>query len=168
LKPNTRKLSKGKVVVVLVIAATVIFGIYVGYLAFANQSFPVEQKPFSDYATMASPPQFNGTEMSFHVKWLNPDFFPVLAQITSNTTDAANSIACGTGLENATAGQVIAMPFGLGTATTTAVGVQLFIEVQPVAGGSDFTIVYNINSISALQGDVTPTTYSCQGSETIM
>lgn len=169
MKPTSNRLSRGKVAIILVIAAAVVFGTYIGYLGFANQSFPVEEKPFANYAAMASPPQFNGTEISFQVRWLNSDYVPVLAQISSNVTDTANSVACGTGLKNASAGEVIDMPFGLSSATITAVGVQLFIDVQPVVhGSSDFTIVYNIGSISASPGNVTPTSYACQESESVM
>jgi hypothetical protein len=168
LKPGKKRISTAKLLIVVVIVGAVIFGGYVGYLAFANESFPVEQRPFSDYATMASPPQFNGTEISFHVRWLNSDYIPVKAQINSDTTDAANSPACYLDLPSVSEGQVIAMPFGLSSATPVITNVQLSIDVSTVATGHDFTIVYTVNSTSAAQGDVTPTNVSCYESAGVM
>ena len=154
--------------VIAVMAVAVIFAAYIGYLAFANESFPVEQRPFGNYAAMASPPQFNGTEISFHVRWLNSDYIPVKAQINSDTTDAANSPTCYLDLTSVNASQVIAMPFGLSSATPVITNVQLSIDVSTVATGHDFTIVYTVNSTSAAQGDVTPTNISCQESASVM
>jgi len=168
LKPGKRRISTGKLLVIIALVGAVIFASYIGYLAFANDSFPVEQMPFSTYAAMASPPQFNGTEISFHIRWLNSDYIPVKAQITSDTTDAANSPTCYTDINNVTAGQVIAMPFGLGSATAVATDVQLSIDVSPVATGHDFTIVYTVNSTSAAQGDVTPTNITCYEADSVM
>jgi hypothetical protein len=168
LKPSSRRPSPGKIIIVLAIAGAVLFAVYVGYLAFANESFPIEQRPFGDYAAMASAPQFNGTEISFHVRWLNSDYLPVKAQITSPTTDAANSPTCFFDLQNVTSGQVLAMPFGLSSATPVATSVQLSIDVKTLATGSDFTIAYTVNSTSAAQGDVTPTNISCQESASVM
>jgi uncharacterized membrane protein len=91
LKPAKTRFSTARLLIVIIIAGAVIFAAYIGYLAFANNSFPVEQRPFGEYAAMASPPQFNGTEISFHIRWLNSDYVPVKAQINSDTTDAANS-----------------------------------------------------------------------------
>jgi len=156
------------VLVIAVMAVAVIFAAYIGYLAFANESFPVEQRPFGNYAAMASPPQFNGTEISFHVRWLNSDYIPVKAQINSDTTDAANSPTCYLDLTSVNASQVIAMPFGLSSATPVITNVQLSIDVSTVATGHDFTIVYTVNSTSAAQGDVTPTNISCQESASVM
>ena len=158
----------GKILVILVIVAAVVFGAYVGYLGFANQGFPVEERPFRDYATMVSPPQFNATEISFHVGWLNSSYIPVKAQITSDTTDAANSPACYFDLQTITAGQVIAMPFGLGSATATINNLRLSIDVRTLSTGHEFTIVYTVNSTSATNGDVSPTNVSCQETNTVM
>lgn len=168
MKPAKRGISKAKVLVIAVMAVAVIFAAYIGYLAFANESFPVEQRPFGNYAAMASPPQFNGTEISFHVRWLNSDYIPVKAQINSDTTDAANSPTCYLDLTSVNASQVIAMPFGLSSATPVITNVQLSIDVSTVATGHDFTIVYTVNSTSAAQGDVTPTNISCQESASVM
>lgn len=165
---SSRKWSLGRTAVILAIVTAVVFAVFLGYLAFANQSFPAEQRPFGDYAVMAAPPQFNGTELSFHIRWLNPDYLPVKAQITSDTTDSANSPACYTGLQSVTSGQIISMPFGLGSASPTAQNVQLSIDVTTVATGHEFTIVYTINSTAAANGDVTPKDISCQESGTVM
>ena len=144
------------------------FAAYIGYLAFVNESFPVEERPFANYAVMASPPQFNGTEISFHVRWLNSDYLPVKAQITSATTDAANSPTCYLDLSSVSAEQVIAMPFGLGSATPVVTNVQLSIDVSTVATGHEFTIAYTINSTSAVNEQVTPTNVSCQEANSVM
>jgi hypothetical protein len=161
LKPSKRRISAAKLLVIIAIVGAVVFASYIGYLAYVNESFPVEMRPFANYAVMASPPQFNGTEISFHVKWLNSDYVPVKAQITSDTTDAANSPTCFLDLQNVSAGQVIAMPFGLSSATPVATSVQLSIDVNMTATGHEFTIAYTVNSTSAAPGDVTPTNVSC-------
>ena len=161
MKPSKRRISTAKLLVIIAIVGAVVFAAYIGYLAFVNESFPVEERPFANYAAMASPPQFNGTEISFHVRWLNSDYIPVKAQITSDTSDAANSPTCFFDLSSVSAGQVIAMPFGLSSATPVITNVQLSIDVSTAATGHDFTISYTVNSTSAAQGDVTPTNVSC-------
>jgi hypothetical protein len=168
LKPSRGRISTAKVLVIIAIAGAVVFAVYIGYLAFVNESFPVEERPFSNYAVMASPPQFNGTEISFHVTWLNSDYLPVKAQVTSATSDAANSPTCYVNLASVSAGQVIAMPFGLSATTPIIQSAQLSIDVSTVSTGHEFTIVYTVNNTSAVQGDVTPTNISCQESNSVM
>lgn len=168
MEPKSRRPSLGKTLVIVAIVGAVVFAAYIGYLAYVNESFPLEQRPFGDYAAMAVPPQFNGTEISFHVRWLNSDFIPVKAQITSDTSDAANSPTCYTDLRSVSPGQVIAMPFGLSSATPVITNVQLSIDVMTQATGHEFTIAYTINSTSATVGNVSPADIACAEEGSVM
>ncbi len=155
-------LSKAKVLVLVAIAGAVIFGVYLGYLAWSNDSFPVQEKPFGDYATVTSS-TFNGTEYSFQIRWLSADYVPLYAQLTSPASDAANTPVCDTGLSSVAAGQSIFMPFAITPVSAELSNVDLSIAVRPVAvGGQPFTIVYSVPSVSAQPGNITPSNAACQ------
>ncbi len=151
-----------KVFVLAAVAGAVIFGVYLGYLAWSNDSFPAQQKPFGDYATVTSS-TFNGTDYSFQVQWLSADYVPQYAQLTSLASDAANTPVCDTGLSSVVAGQSILMPFAITHPSAELSNVDLSIAVKPVAvGGQSFTIVYNVPSVSAHPGDIVPSDIACQ------
>lgn len=152
----------------MAIAGAVVFAGYIGYLAWVNESFPVEERPFADYAAMAVPPQFNGTDISFHVRWMNADYLPIKAQVTSPASSAANTPTCFLDLQAVGPGQVIPMPFGISTATPVLTNVQLSIDVKTLATGHEFTIIYTVDYINATAGNVTPTNISCQQSGSVM
>ncbi len=156
-----RSPSGAKILVFAAVAGAVLFGAYLAYLAWSNDSFPVQQRPFGDYATVVSS-RFNGTEYSFEIQWLSPQYLPRFAQLTSPASDAANTPVCGTGLIAVAAGQRISMPFTITPLAAALTNVDLSVAVQTVATGSEFTIVYNIPSVSAQPGDMTPLGIACQ------
>ncbi|MDA4121199.1 MAG: hypothetical protein OK404_02190 [Thaumarchaeota archaeon] len=153
--------SRSKLAIVGAIVGAVAFSIFLAYQAWTNDSFPVQQKPFADYASVQSY-SFNGTEIGYQVRWLSSDYLPLFAQVTSSTTDAANTPVCGLGLRTISTGQVIPMPFAVGHPSATLTNLDLSIAVRSVATGSEFTIVYNIGSVSAQQGNVMPSGFVCQ------
>jgi hypothetical protein len=160
LNADTRP-SRAKVLVILAIGGAALFGVYLAYLAWSNDSFPAQQRPFGDYATVTST-SFNGTEVSFDVKWLSADYLPLYAQVTSATTNAANTPVCGLGLKSISAGQVTAMPFGISKPSPVVTDVELSIAIRSVSTGDEFTIVYSAGTLLAQQGDVLPSGISCQ------
>jgi len=155
------RLSKARVVVIVAIGGAAIFGAFLAYLAWTNDSFPVQQKPFGDYATVQAY-SFNGTEVVFQVRWLVSGYLPLYAQMTSSTSDTANSPVCGLGLQNVTSGQVIPLPFGVSRPSASLGNVDLSLAVRSAATGSEFTIKYSIASMDAHQGNLTPTGVVCR------
>lgn len=147
--------------VVFAIAGAVIFGIYIGYLALANDSFPAQQRPFGDYANVVSS-SFNGTEFAFNLRWNNGTFLPLYAQLTSPSTDAANTPVCGVGLSTIQSGQKVFMPFTISPPSATLTNVDLSIAIRVLATGNEFTVVYNVPIISATNSPITPSNVSCQ------
>jgi hypothetical protein len=142
------------------IVGAVVFALYIGYLALTNDSFPSQQRPFASYATVTSA-NFNGTEYAFNLRWLNASAIPYQAQLNSPVTDAANTAVCATELKAVTADQNIFLPFTINPRSPTLQNVNLYIAVHPVQGGSDFTIVYNVPSISASNNAITPSNIAC-------
>ncbi len=150
-----------RAIVVIAIVGAIVFGVYLGYLAWVNDSFPTATKPFSDYAVVTSN-TFNGTEYAFNLTWLNSSALPVQAQLTSPSTDAANTPVCQVGLASVTRGQNIFLPFTISPESPTLTSVSLNIDVQPIGGGGDFTIIYNVASISASNTPIIPSNITCQ------
>ncbi len=142
------------------VAGAVVFGGYLGYMAWANDSFPVEQRPFEQYASVVSA-NFNGTDYSFGLRWLNASFQPQYSQLYSATDDAANSPVCDLPPGTLSAGQVVYLPFGTTSPAETLSNVELYIAVKPVSGGGEFTIVYTVDSVSAVPGNVYPSNVIC-------
>ncbi len=157
----SRKSSATRMIVVTVIVAAVVFGIYIGYLAWANDSFPAEVRPFDQYASVASS-TFNGTEFAFRVNWANSSYLPLYAQLTSPATDAANTPVCDLKLASVSEGQTLFLPFTISPPSATVNNVDLSIAVRSVATGSEFTIVYNVSSAPAANGNISPSSVSCQ------
>jgi len=156
-----RKSSTTRMIVVAVIVGAVVFGAYVGYLAWANDSFPAEERPFEEFASVTSS-TFNGTEFAFRIVWANSSFLPLYAQLTSPATDAANTPVCDLGMSTASSGQTLFLPFAISPPSATVNNVALSIAVRALATGSEFTIVYNVQSASASNGNILPSDVSCQ------
>ena len=154
-------MSSAKFVVMAVIVGTVAFGLFVGYLAYANDSFPAQTKPFGNYAQVESS-AFNGTEIAFKVTWENDSALPLYAQLTSPSSDAANTPVCGVGLTTVSSGQSIFMPFTISPTSATLSDVHLTIAVKALATGSEFTIVYTLQTISVNGAAIIPSNISCQ------
>ena len=153
--------SAARALVIISLVGATAFGLYLGYLALTNDSFPAQTMPFSDYANVTSY-SFNGTEFAFHLQWYNASYLPLYAQLTSPATDAANTPVCGTGYTEVQAGQAIFMPFTISPVSATLSNVDLSIAVKSNATGGEFTIVYNVALISASNTPITPSDYSCQ------
>jgi len=146
--------------VITAIVGAAIFGLYVGYLAWTNDSFPSQQRPFDQYAKIVSS-SFNGTEFAFQVRWLNGSYLPQYAQLTSPASDAANTPVCETQLTSVAANQTLFMPFTISPPAATLSNVDLSIAVKSMANGGQFTIVYNIASASATNAPITPSNFAC-------
>ena len=162
-----RGISGAKLVVVIMLVGAVVFSLFLGYLEYANQSFPSKQKPFSEYASVAQF-AFNGTEVYYRVQWMTSgNYTPLFAQITSNGNDEANSPVCDLELNSsATRGQVLEMPFAIVGGPTTALSdVELSIAVRANANMSEFTIQYPQSNVAAQPGDIMPSTFSCNAGE---
>lgn len=159
-QPTKEGVSVGKVAVIVAIVGAVAFGGYLGYLAYSNDSFPAQQRPFGNYASVVSY-AFNGTELSYNVKWLNADYLPMFAQLTGDQ-DTVNTPVCGLGLQSVTSGQVLPLPFALAHPSPTVTNVQLSIAVRALSNGSEFTIVYIIPSASAQNAPISPSNVACR------
>ncbi len=159
-------LSTARLVVVAALVGAVAFGLYLGYLAWTNDSFPSEVRPFADYAVVTSS-TFNGTEFAFHIQWANSSYLPLYAQLTSPATDAANTPVCDTGLPSVSSGQALFMAFAISPPSATVSNVDLSIAVRAVATGGEFTIVYNVASASASNSQIVPSNISCQQPQSV-
>jgi hypothetical protein len=153
--------TRAKVLVVAALVGALVFGLYLGYLAWANDSFPSQERPFGDYASVTST-FFNGTEFAFNLRWDNDSYLPLYAQLTSPATDSANTPVCDVGLSSVKSGQTIFMPFTIRPAAATLTNVDLSIAVRSVATGGEFTIVYSVASIKGTNVVITPSDISCQ------
>jgi hypothetical protein len=153
--------SVARIVVVLAVVSAVVFGLYVGYLAFANNSFPAQEMPFGNYASVVSS-NFNGTEYAFVLQWRNATYIPIYAQLTSPATDEANTPVCWLGLSTVSVGQQVFMPFTISPATATLSNVDLSIAVGKSVSSPAFTIVYNVANVSATNAPITPSNITCQ------
>jgi len=150
----------GKTLVILALGGALVFGLLLGYLAWTNDSFPSREGDFARYAKVSSS-SFNGTEFAFRVQWLSPSFTPLYAQLTSPSSDEANTIVCDVNSSATGSNGTIFMPFGLSGPSTSLSDVDLSIAVQSRVNGTQFTIDYTVNSINATQGDIQPQNMSC-------
>jgi hypothetical protein len=158
--------STAKLVVVVALVGAVVFGLFVGYLAYANDSFPAQTKPFGDYASVSSS-TFNGTEFAINITWENGSAVPLYAQLSSPDTDAANTPVCDLGLSKVSGGMSIFMPFSISPASATLSDVQLRMAVNATSTGDEFTIVYTFPSVAASNASITPSNISCSEGPTI-
>ncbi|MDA4127350.1 MAG: hypothetical protein OK452_09165 [Thaumarchaeota archaeon] len=152
--------SRSRALVITAVVGAAIFGLYVGYLALTNDSFPAQQRPFDQYARVVSS-SFNGTEFAFQLRWLNGSYLPLYAQLTSPASDSANTPVCETQLTKVASNQTLFMPFTISPPSATLTNVDLSIAVQSLPNGGQFTIVYNFASTSATNAAISPSNYSC-------
>ena len=150
-----------RLVVVVVLLGAAAFGLLIGYIAYANDSFPSQPKPFGDYAQVKSV-AFNGTEIAFQVTWENGSALPLYAQLTSPTSDAGNTPVCDLGLSSVSSGDSIFMPFAISPTSATLSSVRLAIAVRQAAVGTEFTIIYFVQSVSAVNTPIVPSNVTCQ------
>jgi len=154
-------MSTVKLIVIAAIVGAVAFGLFLGYLAYTSDSFPAQERPFADYASVTSS-TFNGTEYAFRIQWNNASYLPLFTQLTSPATDAANTPVCDLKLSSVSAGQVMFMPFTISPASAALSNVDLAIAVQSATNSTQFTIVYNVPLISASNTPITPSDKTCQ------
>lgn len=160
MKTN-RGLNARRLVVIAVILGATAFGLFLGYLAFVNDSFPTQEKPFGDYATVVSS-VFNGTEYSFHLQWVAAgNYTPMYAQLTSSVSDAANTPVCDIGLGPVTQGTTFDLPFAIASPATGLSSVDLYIAVRSNTNMTQFTIHYHVDTVSAQPGLIQPSQYAC-------
>jgi hypothetical protein len=153
--------GRAKAIVIVALLGSASFGLFLGYEAWTNDSFPAQVRSFNDYANMTGS-TFNGTEYSFTVSWKSGEYLPLFAQVTSTTSDSANTPVCSLGLTSVQSGQSLMMPFKINGVESSLSNVQLAIAVRPAGGGSEFTILYNVTSVVAVPGDISPSGYSCE------
>ena len=159
---RARAIGWAKVVVVAAIGGATAFGLFLGYLAYTNDSFPAQQKPFGDYASVVSS-TFNGTEYYFKVEWTaSSDFTPLFAQLTSPTSDAANTPVCGLNVSSVAKGQTLDLPFAISAPSTSLSSVDLAIAVRSNSNMTEFTIVYHVDSATAQPGNIYPSNIVCE------
>ena len=156
-----KEVSTAKLIVVIVLVGAAAFGLFVGYLAYTNDSFPTQTRPFESYASVIYS-SFNGTEYAFRVEWNSSNYVPLFTQLTSPATDAANTPVCDLKLSSVTSGQTIFLPFTINPASATLTNVDLSIAVQSATNSTQFTIVYNVPVISATNATITPSNITCQ------
>jgi len=154
-------MSTAKLLVVVALVGAVAFGLLVGYLAYSNDSFPAQTRPFASYAKVVYS-SFNGTEYAFRVEWNSSNYVPLFTQLTSQATDAANTPVCDLKLSSMRSGETIFLPFTISPASATLSNVDLAIAVQSATNSTQFTIIYNVASVSATNAPITPSNITCQ------
>ena len=153
--------SKARMFVIAAIVAAVAFGLFIGYLAYSNDSFPAQERRFSTYASVVQS-SFNGTEYAFRVLWHNGSYVPLFAQLTSPATDAANTPVCDLQLPGVKNNQTIFLPFTISPASAALSNVDLSIALRTANNGTEFTKVYTDSSISADNQPIVPSNVTCQ------
>ena len=154
-------MSTAKMLVVAALVGAVAFGLFVGYLAYSNDSFPAQTRPFASYARVVYS-SFNGTEYAFRVEWNSSNYVPLFTQLTSPATDAANTPVCALAMTSIKGGETIFLPFTISPASATLSNVDLTIAVQSATNSTQFTIVYNVPLVSATNAPITPSNITCQ------
>src|SRR5271157_3768343 len=123
-------MARANAIVAAVIIAALVFSVYLGYLEWTNSSFPTQEKPFADYAAVTET-VFNGTILDYRVQWNSSgNFLPLYAQITSDSTDEANSPVCDVGVTSITRGQMLDLPFAIAAPKESLASVDLSIAVR--------------------------------------
>jgi len=153
--------STAKLLVVAALVGAVAFGLVIGYLAYSSDSFPAQERPFSDYARVVYS-SFNGTEYAFRVEWDSSNYVPLFTQLTSPATDAANTPVCDINMPSVSSGQVLFLPFTISPASAALSNVDLAIAVQSATNSTQFTIVYNVPLVNATDAAITPSNITCQ------
>ena len=154
-------MSKGRMLVLAAIIGAIAFGLLIGYLAYTNDSFPAQERPFSNYAKVISS-TFNGTEYAFNVEWNSSSYVPLFTQLTSDATDAANTPVCDLQMSGIRGGQMIFLPFTISPASAALSDVDLAIAVQAANNGTQFTITYSVPLVNATNTAITPSNITCQ------
>ncbi len=137
------------------------FGLLLGYLAYSTDSFPAQQRPVGEYASVVYS-SFNGTEFAFRVQWNNASYVPLYTQLTSPATDAANTPVCDIAHSDVRSGDTLFLPFTISPESAALTNVDLSIAVQSATNSTQFTIIYNVPSVSATNAAIAPSNVTCQ------
>lgn len=156
-----QKMSTAKLLVVVALVGAAVFGLFLGYLAYSNDSFPAQTRPFATYARVVYS-SFNGTEYAFRVEWNSSNYVPLFTQLTSPATDAANTPVCDLKMSSVMSGQILFLPFSISPASATLSNVDLAIAVQSATNSTQFTIIYNVPLVNATNAVITPSNITCQ------
>jgi len=154
-------MSTAKLLVVVALVGAAVFGLFLGYLAYSNDSFPAQTRPFATYARVVYS-SFNGTEYAFRVEWNSSNYVPLFTQLTSPATDAANTPVCDLKMSSVISGQILFLPFSISPASATLSNVDLAIAVQSATNNTQFTIIYNVPLVNATNAVITPSNITCQ------
>jgi len=154
-------MSTAKLLVVVALVGAAVFGLFLGYLAYSNDSFPAQTRPFATYARVVYS-SFNGTEYAFRVEWNSSNYVPLFTQLTSPATDAANTPVCDLKMSSVMSGQILFLPFSISPASATLSNVDLAIAVQSATNSTQFTIIYNVPLVNATNAVITPSNITCQ------
>jgi len=154
-------MSTAKLLVVVALVGAAVFGLFLGYLAYSNDSFPAQTRPFATYARVVYS-SFNGTEYAFRVEWNSSNYVPLFTQLTSPATDAANTPVCDLKMSSVMSGQILFLPFSISPASATLSNVDLAIAVQSATNSTQFTIIYNVPLVNATNAAITPSNITCQ------
>ena len=154
-------MSTAKLLVVAALVGAVAFGLFIGYLAYSSDSFPSQTRPFGNYARVVYS-SFNGTEYAFGIEWNSSKYVPLFTQLTSPSTDAANTPVCDLNMSSVRSGQTIFLPFTITPESATLSNVDLAIAVRSAANSTQFTIIYNVPLVSATDASITPSNITCQ------
>jgi len=154
-------MSTAKVLVVVALVGAVVFGLFIGYLAYSNDSFPAQTRPFASYAKVVYS-SFNGTEYAFTVEWNSSNYVPLFTQLTSPATDAANTPVCDLKMSSIKSGETIFLPFTISPESATLSNVDLAIAVQSATNSTQFTMIYNVPLVRATNAPITPSNITCQ------
>lgn len=101
--------------------------------------------------------------MYFKLRWTSSgNFTPLYAQITSPSSDEANSPVCDLGIGSVVTGQTLDLPFGTGAPASALSNVDLSIAVRANANMTEFTIVHTVAQINAQPGTISPSNYACE------
>jgi len=154
-------MSTAKVLVVVALVGAVVFGLFIGYLAYSNDSFPAQTRPFASYAKVVYS-SFNSTEYAFRVEWNSSNYVPLFTQLTSPTTDAANTPVCDLKMSSVESGETIFLPFTISPESATLSNVDLAIAVRSATNSTQFTIIYNVPLVRATNTPISPSNITCQ------
>ncbi|MCL4355075.1 MAG: hypothetical protein JRN56_00695 [Nitrososphaerota archaeon] len=148
-------------VMLAVLFGSIFFGLLIGYFAYTSALFPPKQEPFGNYATVTST-SFNGTELAFNVRWNNASALPLKVQVTSTVSTEVDSPQCMAGLSSVTSGQMLFLPFAVSPPSGGLNNVYLSIAAKDLVTGNQFTIMYNLNNITASSSLITPIGPICE------
>ncbi len=138
-------ISRGTLVVLIMMVGAAAFGTVFGYLQYINNSFPSKIMDFQKFASLKGY-SFNGTVFSIYIQWFDKDkYMPLYAQFISDQY-ASRVYDVATQLHpNGT----LLLPFPVEVSLSSMTNVELLIAVKNMTDGTDFTVVYSIGNVNS-------------------